>query len=216
MEVALQIASRIASFLSGILTTLGPRIKAMCPNFFLSPTDPMPDAIASWDRGAKGSRVLLSGSTVGGSGTVRGNAPLDQDRCYWEVAVVSSIGGASFSVGIARPFAGDQLSALDGQLELHGPQSWALRVNDVTSTVIAADGDTIGVAFDQSDVAVLEFFLNGQLIPDATVRGCGIRGPIAPAVSVGPGAKLRANFTHTFKHVARPGMNGIIVARQIV
>lgn len=194
-------------------------IKSLCPNFFLSPTDPMVDALASWDRGAKGGRVLLSGKTVGGSGTVRANSPIDQDRCYWEIGVVSSIGGAAFSVGISRPFSGsEQLRTLGDQLERSGPLSWSLRVNDMDDAlgVIAAEGDVIGIAFDQSDVAILEFFLNGHLIPNASVRGAGIRGPIAPSVSVEPGTKLRANFSHVFKHVARPGMNGLIVARQIV
>jgi hypothetical protein len=50
----------------------------------------------------RGSRVECQGDTVSGVGAVLAEAPLHQDRVYWEVTVVDLPDGADFVVGVAR------------------------------------------------------------------------------------------------------------------
>jgi hypothetical protein len=51
-----------------------------------------------------------------------------------------------------------------------------------------AAGDTVGVAFDQSDEKVLRIYHNGQYLSDQDVRG--MKGETWPLVIVAGGASL--------------------------
>ena len=58
----------------------------------------------------------------------------------------------------------------------------------VCVTVPSAAGDTVGVAFDQSDEKVLRIYHNGQYLSGQDVRG--MRGETWPIIIVAGGAKL--------------------------
>ena len=58
----------------------------------------------------------------------------------------------------------------------------------VCLTVPSAAGDTVGVAFDQSDEKVLRIYHNGQYLSGQDVRG--MRGETWPIIIVAGGAKL--------------------------
>ena len=53
---------------------------------------------------------------------------------------------------------------------------------------LIAAGDTVGVAFDQSDEKVLRIYHNGQYLSDQDVRG--MKGETWPLVIVAGGASL--------------------------
>ena len=50
----------------------------------------------------KGSKVVIDGYSIKGEGTVLADAPLHQDRVYWEVTVVKLPANGKFSLGVSR------------------------------------------------------------------------------------------------------------------
>lgn len=71
------------------------------------------------------------------------------------------------------------------------PPSWMSQyhcVDLLSVTVLVAAGDTVGVAFDQSDEKVLRIYHNGQYLSDQDVRG--MRGETWPIIIVAGGATL--------------------------
>jgi hypothetical protein len=54
----------------------------------------------------KGSKCVVDGSTAKGTGTVLAEAPLHQDRVYWEVTLAALPDGADFALGVARKCVG--------------------------------------------------------------------------------------------------------------
>ena len=52
----------------------------------------------------KGSKVVIDGYSIKGEGTVLADAPLHQDRVYWEVTVVKLPSTGKFSLGVSRRY----------------------------------------------------------------------------------------------------------------
>eukprot|EP00753_Platysulcus_tardus_P004778 PLAT12685.1.p1 GENE.PLAT12685.1~~PLAT12685.1.p1 ORF type:complete len:182 (+),score=49.46 PLAT12685.1:200-745(+) len=161
-----------------------------------------------FDNKYKGKDVSIAHLTVSGTGGVLATTALHQDRVYFEMKIMEL---GSFCVGVARR--NNVMETLGGHLG-DGKRSWALKSE--TSTEDFKEGDVIGIAYDQSEGApVASFYLNGE-----PLRGCTIsriKGLVYPAVSVGDGARVEANFSLAdFAHEPPPGFSGIIPARSVI
>jgi len=148
-----------------------------------------------------GKTVKVGDYTVSGTGTALANTTLMQDRTYFEMTVESP---GTFAVGVTH----DRKTALEHQLT-DRPGTHSLS----SSQHSFAGGDVIGCYYDLSGVrTVLSFTVNGVAVPNATVSN--IKGDVWPAVSVGDGAALSANFgQRTWTHAPTHGFVAPLMAR---
>lgn len=149
----------------------------------------------------KADSVTVDGLKITGEGSVFGDAPVLQDKGYFEVTLVA---GGSFAVGVAT-----KDTPLKGVLSNDKVSTaWTL----TNSTAVSA-GDVIGCAIDQADYPVQVYFYKGtQLLQQLS----GIRGEVLPVFSVGNGAVLECNFGNV-DYVSMPaGFQGIIKCKSLL
>jgi hypothetical protein len=80
------------------------------------------------------------------------------------------------------------------------------------------DGDTVGVAVQQSDLPMIQFLVNGEPLHELAINR--FRGSVYPACCLPPGERVEAKlvfeegqFTHLSPH---PRFGPVIVARGII
>lgn len=126
------------------------------------------DPVIGLSDGLKGAGVSVDGLIVSGNGSVMGDSPVLQDKAYFEVTLRKA---GVFAVGVATRETG-----LDGVLSQEkASTAWTLTSS---SSVPIAEGETLGVAFDQGDYPV-------QLCTHCTARWRAARACLAkPATSI--------------------------------
>ena len=177
----------------------------ICPCFDGGAAGSRQTQMVSFDTKRKGKEVKLSGSTISGTGAALASAALHQDAAYWEVKVRQT---GTFCVGVSRKVPSAELEGAIG----NNKNSWGLNSN--TSGIPFAAGDIIGCAYGQSERPMLAFYRNGELLAGQSVQR--IRGLVYPAVSVGDGTVLEANYTQSFVHPPPTGFSGIIPAADMI
>jgi hypothetical protein len=118
--------------------------------------------------------------TVKGKGIALGTSTLDCDTAYWEVRIGENPVGVR--VGIKR-FHIKKPADLSGNLDdtaVEGDDSpaWYFQGPELKTN------DVIGVYWDQTDLPMLSFSLNGNIIPEASILRIRPAFDIVPAVSV--------------------------------
>ena len=174
--------------------------------------DVIDDAVAlSEKRSDRSGSLHIDGLHVSGTGQIRADQCVLQDKGYWEVTIGHIGPGGAISVGVVAPAhaLGDSLSedGADGA-------SWALHSMSLSEPLQA--GDIIGVVLDQGDYPVrLAFSLNGTQVRE-------LRGPVAEATPIlaldgpAPGVALTANFGQKpLAHKPR-GFDGLLRSRSII
>lgn len=161
-----------------------------------------------------GTQVTISNFTIGGVGAVIADAGLHQGRAYWEIKVVDFPDEARLGAGVCKkelPESGYYNSAL---LSSADGTAWTQVFGE--QGVQVKPGDLIGVAYDQSDLPLLAFFVNGNKAAEILVRGRG--SLLFPVFCVSGGAKVHLNFgPEKFDSTAVPtGFSGIIKAVDLV
>ena len=128
--------------------------------------------------------------TVKGVGIALGSSTLDCDTAYWEVRIGENPDGVK--VGIKR-FHIKKPSDLSGNLDdvvAVGDDSpaWHFKGQELRT------GDVVGVYWDQTDLPMLSFSLNGNIIPEASILRIRPATDISPAVSVKLGSSCEMIF----------------------
>eukprot|EP00968_Pinguiococcus_pyrenoidosus_P002601 scaffold145_cov261-Pinguiococcus_pyrenoidosus.AAC.29 len=149
----------------------------------------------------RGKEVRVSNGRVSGNGTVFANAAVHQDAAYWEIKVLKN--GGRIVWGISREVERD---ALNGALCVRGGSDSACVLDsanlDPTSNpdrdpeeetpnsglMVLNESDVLGVHVQQSDLPMVQFYCNGQEIPNTAVNR--FRGLMYPVVSVMGGATV--------------------------
>lgn len=140
--------------------------------------------------GPKGSKIkykLNSNNntyTVEGSGTVVGSCSLDCDTGYWEIHCGKNPQG--IKIGVVR-FNNKKPTSLEEQMDGKGDgvtPSWCFD----DPTIQLKEGDVIGVCWDQTDLPMLSFCLNGNLLPTGAVTRIRPAVDICPAISLQEGS----------------------------
>lgn len=127
--------------------------------------------------------------TVKGQGIALGSCSLDCDTAYWEVRVGSPQG---LRVGVKR-FNPKKPAKLTGNLD-DAPDAdedspaWYFKGPELKA------GDVIGVYWDQTDLPMLSFSLNGDICPDASILRIRPAIDIVPAVSCQQGSSCEMIF----------------------
>ncbi|XP_064394179.1 SPRY domain-containing protein 7-like [Halichondria panicea] len=134
--------------------------------------------------------IVKSGRRICGTGAALSNAPLAQDKSYFELKIQC---GGVWGVGLATP-----MVRVDSVPLGSDQQSWVLTSEGTTlhnGEVISrinekpAEGDILGVSYNHIE---LNFFLNGKSMQCPIT---GIRGTVYPVFYVDDGAILDVQFT---------------------
>ncbi|XP_003389614.1 PREDICTED: SPRY domain-containing protein 7-like [Amphimedon queenslandica] len=154
--------------------------------------------------------VVKSGRRVCGTGAALANAPIVQDKSYFEVKIQC---GGVWGVGLATPTV-----SLDTVPLGTDTNSWVLTSEGTTvhnSQTISRgkqkpnEGDIIGISYDHVE---MNFFLNGKSM-DLPVTG--IRGTVFPAIYVDDGAILDVQFMD-FTYPPPDGYDQILLERNLL
>lgn len=125
---------------------------------------------------------------IEGQGTVLGSCSLDCDTGYWEVHIGKNPNG--IKIGVVR-FNSKKPTSLEEVMNGNGEgttPSWCL------SDVELKEGDIVGVCWDQTDLPMLSFCLNGNLLPTGSVTRIRPANDICPAISVEEGSTCEVVF----------------------
>lgn len=126
--------------------------------------------------------------SVSGQGTMIGSCSLEADTAMWEVVVGKN--PENVLIGVKRIPSKKNINldnTLDEVTDSTASPSWSLTNNDLK------EGDVVGVYWDQTDLPMLTFTVNGKSVPYAVTR---IRPTvdIYPAVSVKHGSTCEVIF----------------------
>lgn len=131
--------------------------------------------------------------SIEGKGTALGSCPLDCDTAFWEVRVGNNPNGVL--VGVKR-YNVKKPTSLDGTLDAtrtegdNDSESWYFKVENQELKT----GDVVGVYWDQTDLPMLSFSLNGKDVPSASFLRIRPTIDILPAVSVREGGSCEMIF----------------------
>jgi hypothetical protein len=125
--------------------------------------------------------------SVSGQGTALGSCVLDCDTAYWEIRIGNK--PECVCVGIKR-FNTKKPVSLDESLAVDSTTAWLFN-NEGTEL---KKGDVIGVYWDQTDLPMLSFSLNGELLLDSSINRIRPAIDIIPAVSVESGSTCEMIF----------------------
>jgi hypothetical protein len=120
--------------------------------------------------------------TLEGKGTAIGSCSLDCDTAFWEVRVGKNPAGVRIGVkrvNVKKPPPLDGL--LDGNGEGESP-SWCLTDVDLV------EGDIIGVCWDQTDLPMVSFCRNGDMMFEGAITRIRPANDVCPAVSIDEGS----------------------------
>ena len=164
--------------------------------------------VVSFDGSPRGQDVNTARFTVSGRGAALANTSVEQDQCYFEVKVARR---GSVGVGLSRKKRPSDLGSHLGD----GKTSWCFRTDAFGDL---EEGQVIGCSYDQlHSPALLEFYLDGEKLDGQSIKGA--RGHLYPAVSVGDGAMVIANFSRSEGNFAFPppaGFTGIVPHQDLI
>jgi len=136
----------------------------------------------------------------GGAGTALGSCALDCDTAFWQVRVGNK--PEKICIGVKRFNTKKQNNtSLGGQLE--SSDSLVASPSDTESpswmfkgapNVTLKTGDIVGVYWDQTDLPMLSFSVNGEDVPEAAIMRIRPAIDIYPAVSVDTDASCELIF----------------------
>lgn len=165
--------------------------------------------------GEKGENVTVvpidqsSAYTVEGSGTLIGSCCLDCDTAMWEVRVGKNPSGLKIGVKRCQKKSPADLNTfLDSEHDPNSP-SWFLSETELK------EGDVVGVYWDQTDLPMVSFSVNGKMASYSVMR---IRpaNDVFPAVSVRDGSTCDIVFSgKDFKHPSKK-FQAIICASSLI
>lgn len=152
----------------------------------------------------RGTSVVVEGGVISGTGSVLADAPVLQDKGYFEATVKTE---GTFAVGVATK--DSPLEGILAQEQPHQvPTAWT-----VTNGQKLSAGDVIGCAVDQADYPVQVYFYKGSAL---LTQMSGVRGEVLPAFSVSDGAELVPNFGGATYGSMPPGFQGLIKCQSLL
>ncbi|KAG8124557.1 hypothetical protein E2320_019936 [Naja naja] len=155
--------------------------------------------------------VVKNGRRVCGTGGCLANAPLHQNKSYFEFKIQSTgiwgVGVATQKVNLNQIPLGNDVNSLvlrnDGTLYYNSEEKNRLPANSLPQ-----EGDVVGITYDHVELNV---YLNGK---NMHCPASGIRGTVFPAVYVDDSAILDCQFSD-FCHAPPAGFEKILFEQQI-
>ncbi|XP_067668580.1 SPRY domain-containing protein 7-like [Haliotis asinina] len=154
--------------------------------------------------------IVKSGKRICGTGAALANAPIVQNKAYFEIKIQSS---GVWGVGLATRKCNINVVPLGDT-----PDSWILRHdgtlyhnNEEFGKVpqIAQEGDIVGITYNHIE---MNFYVNGDAV---NVPFTGIRGTTYPVFYVDDGAVLDVQF-EKFYHQPPEGYDSIMIEQSLL
>jgi hypothetical protein len=170
----------------------------------------MPEVQLDTSRMGYGVVIVKNGHRICGTGAAIANAPIAQNKAYFEAKLQSSgvwgIGLATRNCDVQKvPLGVDADSWVlrhDGTLYHEGSETGRL-------SSVPEEGDIIGMTYDHVE---LKIYLNGR---PTEARFLGIRGTVFPIVYVDEGAILDMKFSR-FYHEPPEGFEQIMIEKSLL
>uniref|UniRef100_A0A8V0XN97 SPRY domain-containing protein 7 n=1 Tax=Gallus gallus TaxID=9031 RepID=A0A8V0XN97_CHICK len=155
--------------------------------------------------------IVKNGRRICGTGGCLANAPLHQNKSYFEFKIQSTgiwgIGVATQKANLNQIPLGRDVHSLvmrnDGALYYNNEEKNRLPANSLPQ-----EGDVVGITYDHVELNV---YLNGK---NMHCPASGIRGTVYPVVYVDDSAILDCQFSE-FYHTPPPGFEKILFEQQI-
>lgn len=155
--------------------------------------------------------IVKNGRRICGTGGCLANAPLHQNKSYFEFKIQSTgiwgIGVATQKANLNQIPLGRDVHSLvmrnDGALYYNNEEKNRLPANNLPQ-----EGDVVGITYDHVELNV---YLNGK---NMHCPASGIRGTVYPVVYVDDSAILDCQFSE-FYHTPPPGFEKILFEQQI-
>mgnify|MGYP000113324442 CR=1 FL=1 len=153
--------------------------------------------------GLKGEKVDVQddpkacGYRVSGSGTLVGSCALDCDIAYWEVILGKNPERVSVGVkrlNAKRAVVNNGMGTLNKTLENTEQGTFWILDREKLAGVELKEGTCIGVHFDQSDLPMLSFTIDGKLYSNASISRIRPTQDLIAAVSVDDKASATVIF----------------------
>uniref|UniRef100_A0A6J0U293 SPRY domain-containing protein 7 n=1 Tax=Pogona vitticeps TaxID=103695 RepID=A0A6J0U293_9SAUR len=175
------------------------------------PLKEMPSVLLDTQRMGTDVVIVKNGRRVCGTGGCLANAPLHQNKSYFEFKIQSTgiwgIGVATQKVNLNQiPLGCDGHSLVlrnDGALYYNNEEKNRLAANNLPQ-----EGDVVGITYDHVE---LNIYLNGK---NMHCPASGIRGTVFPVVYVDDSAILDCQFSD-FYHTPPSGFEKILFEQQI-
>jgi hypothetical protein len=150
--------------------------------------------------------------SIEGHGTAVGSCSLDCDTGYWEVHVGKNPNG--IKIGVVR-YNSKKPTSLEEPMVGGGEgvtPSWCLSETELK------EGDVVGICWDQTDLPMLSFYINGNLNVTGSVTRIRPANEICPAVSVEEGSSCEIVFdgNHFLKPCPSSKFTMIVCATSLI
>jgi len=151
--------------------------------------------------------------SIKGNGIVLGSCALDCDSAYWEILIKSN--ASNIQIGLVR-YDPKNNKQKGGPTEL----DYKMDLNQKDKKVNLNDGDVIGIKWDQTDMPMVVFTINGKTINHASITRVRPSINIYPAVLLEDGGNGACDLIFSrslFKFKPEsPKFDQIICAKSII
>eukprot|EP01041_Mallomonas_annulata_P003620 gene3620-7201_t len=120
-----------------------------------------------------------------GAGTMLGSCTLDCDTAFWEVIVGKNPQGVKIGV---RRYNAKKPTQITGELDNKAENAWYLEGANLV------EGDVIGICWDQTDLPMLSFTHNGNMMTSGAITRIRPSNDLWPAVSLQQGSTCEVIF----------------------
>eukprot|EP00547_Thalassionema_nitzschioides_P001716 CAMPEP_0194215006 /NCGR_PEP_ID=MMETSP0156-20130528/16496_1 /TAXON_ID=33649 /ORGANISM="Thalassionema nitzschioides, Strain L26-B" /LENGTH=184 /DNA_ID=CAMNT_0038943411 /DNA_START=132 /DNA_END=686 /DNA_ORIENTATION=- len=176
---------------------------------------------------AKGMRISLAMSAptieieddvkISGNGLALAGVNIEQDSAYWEWHI-DTIGGCGKAEDTKFGIATKKDQKFYRNLEEQDDVSPQTDGTALMKKIPICDGDTLGVAVQQSDLPMVQFLINGE--PQHHLAINRFRGTVYPSIYLAPGenvnAKLVLDEGEFLQEAPHARFGPIILARGII
>lgn len=155
---------------------------------------------------------------VTGFGLALADVAVESERAYWEwqVRVVNpSEEGTALMFGVSgkrNPKFYEILAESTVPPEKHGTK--------FMGSVSLNDGDVVGVVVQQSEIPMIQFYLNGEIVDQEGGKVARFRGTVYPSIYLPPGSAIFATFLYRedqFVHGSPiPGCGPLLAERSLM
>ncbi|XP_071162916.1 SPRY domain-containing protein 7-like [Mytilus edulis] len=154
--------------------------------------------------------IVKSGKRICGTGAALSNAPIAQDKAYFEVKLQST---GVWGVGLATKRCNVNAVPLgqdsDSWVVNHDAVMYHNKEQKGTMSQSLNEGDILGITYDHVH---LNFYLNGQPL---NCPFSGMKGTVFPVFYVDEGAVLDVQFDH-FYHQPPDGFDSIMIEQSLL
>lgn len=175
--------------------------------------------VHSLDSSMSAPSIAIAGdfmNEVCGTGLALADVPVEQDRAYWEwqVKIVNPGSKQELMFGVSNKRNSkfyEILAESTVPASKHGTKF-------MCSVSNLKDGDVVGVLVQQSEIPMIQLFLNGEVVQDGG-QISKFRGTVFPSVYLPPGSASVTFLYATDQFVygpARPGFEPLMAERSLM